>query len=61
VIDRPSDPSVVGRLRSLCLALDDVEERLSHGEPTWFVRGRSFAILGGLIHVDVRRRDRPPV
>lgn len=26
------------RLRTLCLALPETSERLSHGEPTWFVR-----------------------
>lgn len=26
------------RLREICLALPEVSERLSHGEPTWFVR-----------------------
>jgi hypothetical protein len=26
------------RLRALCLALPEVTERSSHGEPTWFVR-----------------------
>lgn len=26
------------RLRALCLALPEVREKLSHGEPTWFVR-----------------------
>lgn len=31
--DRPLD-----RLRALCLALPEVTEKLSHGEPTWFVR-----------------------
>lgn len=30
----------VAMLRRLCLALPEVSERLSHGEPTWFVRGR---------------------
>jgi hypothetical protein len=29
------------RLRSVCLALPEVTERLSHGAPTWFVRGKS--------------------
>ena len=28
------------RLRALCLALPEVTERLSHGEPTWFVRDK---------------------
>jgi hypothetical protein len=26
------------RVRALCLALPEVTEKLSHGEPTWFVR-----------------------
>lgn len=26
------------RLRALCLALPEVTEKVSHGEPTWFVR-----------------------
>jgi hypothetical protein len=30
----------VERLRQLCLALPEVTERSSHGEPGWFVRGR---------------------
>jgi len=41
--DRP-DP--VESLRRICLALPEVEERLSHGEPTWFVQGKkSFVML----------------
>lgn len=36
----------VERLRRICLALPEVEERLSHGSPTWFVRGkRSFVTV----------------
>jgi hypothetical protein len=27
-------------LRDLCLALPEATERLSHGEPTWFVRDK---------------------
>ena len=39
-----SDPVV--HLREICLALPEVVERLSHGEPTWFVRGKkSFVML----------------
>ena len=52
MIDRPSDPTTIDRLRSLCVALPDVEERLSHGEPTWFVRGRSFATTADHHHDD---------
>jgi hypothetical protein len=39
-----ADP--VERLRALCLALPEVTERNSHGEPGWFVRGRrQFVVL----------------
>ena len=31
-------------LRALCLAYPETSERLSHGEPTWFIQGkRTFA------------------
>ncbi len=30
----------LGRLRAICLGLPEVEERLSHGAPTFFVRGK---------------------
>jgi hypothetical protein len=40
-------------LRRLCLALPETTERLSHGEPTWFVRGRtSFATYADHHHDD---------
>jgi hypothetical protein len=39
-----SDP--VERLRQICLALPEATERLSHGEPSFFVRGkRQFVML----------------
>jgi hypothetical protein len=31
-------PPGLDRVRELCLALPEVTEKLSHGEPTWFVR-----------------------
>ena len=34
----------VERLRALCLALPEVTERLSHGEPTWFIRSRTTLV-----------------
>jgi hypothetical protein len=34
----PRDP--LPALRRLCLALPEATERLSHGAPTWFVRGK---------------------
>lgn len=40
-------------LRRLCLALPEVTERLSHGEPTWFVRGKkTFVMLSDHHHDD---------
>jgi len=56
---RPSSPAVE-RLRKLCLALPEAEERLSHGEPTWFSgkgKAKVFAMLDdhhhGAKHVSV--------
>ncbi|OLT14513.1 phosphoribosylglycinamide formyltransferase [Pseudonocardia sp. CNS-139] len=40
------------RLRALCLALPEVTEKVSHGEPTWFVR-RTF-VSYSLYHHDDR-------
>jgi hypothetical protein len=45
---------VVERLRALCLALPEVSERLSHGEPTWFVRGRKVFVQLSDHHHDDR-------
>jgi hypothetical protein len=32
--------AVLARIREICLALPEVTERLSHGAPTFFVRGK---------------------
>lgn len=41
------------KLRRLCLALPETTERLSHGEPTWFVRGKkTFAMYADHHHND---------
>ena len=32
--------AITNRLRKICLALPETTERLSHGEPTWFIRGK---------------------
>jgi hypothetical protein len=43
---RTPAPRVLARLRALCLALPEANERLSHGEPTWFAgKGKVFAML----------------
>lgn len=39
-------------IRTHCLTLPEVTEKLSHGEPTWFVRGRSFAMFANRHHDD---------
>ena len=45
---------VLPRLRGLCLALPEVEERLSHGEPAWFVRGKRLFVTFADRHHDDR-------
>jgi hypothetical protein len=42
------------RLRRLCLALPEVEERISHGEPAWFVRGKRLFVTFADRHHDER-------
>jgi hypothetical protein len=49
---RPSDPDKTDRLRRLCLRLPGVIERLSHGEPAWFVGGKLFATTADHHHDD---------
>ncbi|MFD8496516.1 MmcQ/YjbR family DNA-binding protein [Amycolatopsis sp. NPDC059657] len=40
-------------LRRICLALPESTERLSHNEPTWFVRGkRTFVMFADRHHDD---------
>jgi hypothetical protein len=49
---------VVGRVRKLCLAFPESSERLSHGEPTFFVGakaakgGKVFTMFAGNHHDD---------
>jgi hypothetical protein len=42
------------RLRALCLALPETTERLSHGEPAWFVRGKKTFVMYADHHHDDR-------
>ena len=45
--------SVLDHVRRRCMSWPDVKERLSHGEPTWFHRGkRSFATFADHHHDD---------
>ncbi|MCB0127070.1 MAG: MmcQ/YjbR family DNA-binding protein [Caldilineaceae bacterium] len=40
------------RVRTICLALPEATERLSHGEPTFFVGKRVFTMFAGNHHND---------
>jgi hypothetical protein len=44
----------INRVRRLCLALPEATEKLSHGEPTFFVRKKVFAMFAGNHHNDGR-------
>jgi hypothetical protein len=45
------DAALVARLRALCLELPEANERVSHGEPTWFAgKGKVFAMLDNHHH-----------
>ena len=48
----PEDEArVIKTLRALCMALPEANERLSHGEPTWFAgKGKVFAMLDNHHH-----------
>ena len=42
---------LIARLRKICLALPEANEKLSHGEPTWFAgKGKVFAMLDNHHH-----------
>ena len=47
-------PNPIENLRRLCLALPEVTERLSHGEPTWFVQGKKTFVTYADHHHDDR-------
>ena len=38
--DEATSDTVLEELRSICLALPEVTERVSHGSPAWFVRDK---------------------
>jgi len=46
-----ADKRLVARLRKLCLEFPEANEKLSHGEPTWFAgKGKVFAMLDSHHH-----------
>jgi hypothetical protein len=40
------------RLRGICLGLPETTERLSHGSPTWFIRGKKTFVTYADHHHD---------
>jgi hypothetical protein len=50
-----ADDAVLTRIRDICLGLPETSERLSHGAPTFFVRGkRAFLMVLSNHHGDGR-------
>jgi predicted DNA-binding protein (MmcQ/YjbR family) len=47
-------PDPLEKLRKLCLALPETTERLSHGEPTWFIQGKKTFVMYANHHHDDR-------
>ena len=55
MVPTPSDEEPpLARLRRLCTTLPEVTERLSHGEPTWFVRDKKTFVMFADHHHDDR-------
>ena len=45
------DDAPIAKLRAICMALPEANERISHGEPTWFAgKGKVFAMLDNHHH-----------
>jgi hypothetical protein len=42
------------KLRAICMALPQVQERPSHGEPAWFVQGKKLFLMFANHHHDDR-------
>jgi hypothetical protein len=54
-VDAPARQRIIERVRKLCLALPETSERLSHGAPAFFVRGKkSFLTIWHNHHNDGR-------
>ena len=49
---RDSGGEHIERVRRICMAMPEVTEKLSHGEPTFFVRKKVFAMLSNNHHND---------
>lgn len=47
-----SSAEQIERVRRICLALPETWEKISHGEPTWFVGKKVFAMFSNNHHHD---------
>lgn len=47
---KKSADDLIQRVREIAMALPDVTEKLSHGEPAFFVRGRLFVMIDNNHH-----------
>ena len=55
MVGRGQRERILSRIREICLSLPETSERLSHGEPTFFVRGkRAFLMVVTNHHGDGR-------
>jgi hypothetical protein len=45
MVDPRTRKQVLGRIREICLTLPETSERLSHGAPTFFVRGKRAFLM----------------
>jgi hypothetical protein len=43
--DDAAHDEALAHVRAACLALPEVTERLSHGSPTWFIRGKTTFVM----------------
>ncbi len=48
------EASALTRVRAICLALPEAEEKISHGAPTFHVRGKTFVMFLDNHHGDGR-------
>jgi hypothetical protein len=50
-MQRPATDEAIERLRGICMALPGATEKLSHGEPTWFLK-KTFVMFADHHHDD---------
>ena len=48
----PTGEAQIDRVRRICLELPETWEKISHGEPTWFVGKKVFAMFSNNHHHD---------